>query len=418
MSFSNGIFMLKNDKVRQSLCCLLLAIGCVLWFGNFSIGLPKACVLSLLIISCYKFFFAPPKSSKYLLLLIAMFILSVKITGASLTKNIMLIWGLIENLVLMIIGYHFAKKNLITKKFLFTIILIIGLISSLTITNFILGVPNWTSPMEQLRIRELYELYGITSIDTVKLYSTGFGLGRTGWSASIALFIPICLYCIEQKYHTRISTLLLCCLLGSIFVSGSRGGILAVLFVLLIYFLISLKSKFTKTKLFLLFFAIFILPLGVIYFQDFFIQHLRLDSSDISTGRNDQYILIPRMLDEMGFWGLGINGTRTFLSRYGIYYALHNSYMRNLIDYGWIVGGLIFVYVFYILKISKRVCYSKKVISFGKNVALIILSGLISACFEPAAILGTRSWYVVWWFFLGVLLFYNESRKTYLEELS
>ena len=238
-------------SIKQIICSIVLALGGVVWFANFSIGLYKIALSIILLILCFDYILKPKiKQSKYLLLLFFATIISNIITTVSNADyNYLTLFAMVEHLILFIIGYHFARNNLITNKFIFSIILIIGTISSLTVTNYFIGIPNWISPIENLRIEELAE-QNIT-LDAINLYSSGFGLGRTGWSTTLSLFIPLCLICIERQYMPKISKLLLCILLSSIIVSGSRGGMLSACTILLIYNFHYYKKGVSKKKMLL-----------------------------------------------------------------------------------------------------------------------------------------------------------------------
>lgn len=404
--------MYKNriDKYRQYLCGLVLATGGVVWFANTPVGIYKILLSIILVLTCCKYVVGNiPKESKYLLLLILTTIISVLITSKTdKPLTVLELWGMAEYVFYLIIGYNFAKDNLVTNKFVFTVIFIIGIISSLTITNYLFGFPSWTSPVESLRIETLYIEHKITNIESDRLYSTGFGLGRTGWSATLALFIPLCLICINKGYKTKTSKLLLFIIFGSIFVSGSRGGLVAALCTLLVYWIYIQKktSKFVFYSVLTIFLLSFI---GIMY-SDFIVEHLRLDSQDITTGRSDQYKFVPAMINEMGFWGLGKNGTSDFLDRYGIIYELHNTFLNHFLNHGWIFGILLVIYVVNIIKLIIKILKGKSDISI-KLFSLVIISGFISALFEPNAIYGSRSWYILWWFSLGYILYNAKSLK-------
>lgn len=403
------MYLSKTDRTKQYLCSFVLATGCVIWFANTTLGIYKMFPTIILILLCSKYLITTKcKQARYVTVLAAVTIISATITQpSSQSFNYMFLWSLLENVIFLIIGYNFAKNNLITNKFIFCIIFIIGAISSLTITNFLFGFPNWTSPIEGNRLETLFIEHNITNIEAGKLYSTGFGIGRTGWAATLSLFIPLCLLCIENKYKTKLSKLLLCIIFTSIFISGSRGGLVSVATMLLLYVVFVYKNK--QKSVSTLFIASTIILMLCILYSSFLIEHLRLDSSDLTTGRSEQYELIPKMFETMGFWGLGENGTSTFLSRYGIDHELHNSYINNFLKYGWIVGISIIIGSFYLIKIAFLSLKNGRNI-YLKVFPLIIISGFISALFEPQAIYGARSWYVVWWFFLGALLFYINNK--------
>ena len=405
------MYLNKINKTKQLICSIILATGGVIWFGNTTLGVYKTIMSIILLILCANYIAKPITNvTKYLLLLITLSIISTAITlKPNSDYNWFFVWGLFENIFFLLIGYHFAKDDFISDKFIYTIIFIIGIISLLTITNYFFNIPDWVSPIEKLRIERLFTEHNISNIEENRLHSTGFGIGRTGWASTLALFIPLCFVCIKHNYKPLKVKILMGIILASIFISGSRGGLLSCAIIIIMYLIQTLTEKITYGKITLLFLLIPIIGFILIIHESFFIEHLRLDVSDLTTGRGNQYELIPSMIDSMGFWGLGENGTRFFLNKYGIEHELHNAYFRNFIDYGWLVGILIFLYTYSLVKIVFK-SYRNGKTSFEKIIPLIILSGLVSACFEPGAIFASRMWYITWWFFLGVLLYCRDTK--------
>ena len=314
-------------------------------------------------------------------------------------------WGIFDNYLFFILGYTFFQEGLIQSKFLTIVTFVISIFCLLTISNYIFNIPNWISPIEQLRV-ELLSSQNV-EVDEIPLFSSGFGLGRTGWGHTIVLFLPICLLGIYKK--KKYSLIYFLCVLGSIIVCGSRGALFIALLLLLLF--LHRISRKNGTRQIVIFFCLFFLVFVVLFTSSWWITHFRLDANDLTTGREEQYSYIGTMLQDMPFWGLGVGGTHEFLNKYGISHDLHNTYVRIFLEYGVVVGFSLLLFAIYSFKrvLGEFLLHNKCDLKFCS--ALIVLSGLISAMIEPSAVFGARAWYVVWWFFLGVL--YNKNNQAY-----
>ena len=196
----------------------------------------------------------------------------------------------------------------------------------------------------------------------------------------------------------------LCIIILSMFLCGCRNAILAsIVSCLVIFKYLKIYNK-NKFNIFIIsFFSFVVLLISISNISDFFIVHLRLNQEDVSSGRLEQYGLFFSMLDVSGFWGLGHGeSTNYFYTTLGKAHALHNTFMKIIAEYGWLYGMAVIIFsTSLIIKIISS--YKKRnanVVFWGS----IIVSGLMTAMFEPGAIFGYLGGACLWWFALGVFL--------------
>ena len=110
----------------------------------------------------------------------------------------------------------------------------------------------------------------------------------------------------------------------------------------------------------------------------------------------------------MGFWGLGFNGTNMFFIAHGFdNHAFHNAYLNMFFQFGWPMILVLIPIIITAIKIIKSGLQSEN--KFNISMALILLSGLMLALFEPTVIFGTLGGYSIWWFAFGYLFCQQKS---------
>jgi len=385
---------------------LYVALGGVLWIGDYSIGTIKVLIFVLLLISCFRYFTKREnlKGLSFFLLIYSSLVFLMVMNGSELSP--LFLWGPLENYMLFVIGYNLSREDRVNNRDIKIAIVIIGFLCFLTVTNFLLGIPNWTSPIELNRIASLNKMTGGSFVAS-KLYQTGFGLARTGWGNSIAPFVPLAFLLYKECQQQRWMTLLLTIsIILSILFCGSRG---AVLVTTITIFLFSYKMRYLKFfRYATIIFPIIVLLLWELSFlyEEQLIEYYRLGSGDITTGRSEQYAYIGQMFDRMGMFGLGLNGTYSFLKSVGLPYNIHNAYVNIFLQFGWITGILFAFFVLIVVGYVVREFVKAKDISMI-CLCLILISGIVSSFYEPMGVWGTRCWYSVWWVALGI--FWNKK---------
>lgn len=391
-------YKIENIKIRESLLLLFLALGNVSWFAGFSLGILKACLLILIFLFHGSIFFR--KSTyvyKEIFLFIILLITITILTTPNNTDIFNTYYGFFENYCFLVLGYYYAKNGLISISFVKKLVYLILPFCLLSISNFLFNTPEWHAPKVLARYDELIEQFHY--IELTPLYVSGFGLGRTGWSVTLCQFLPLCIvFFIDKNNIKKTSITYFIIIFVTIAITGSRGGLLSASILSLI---IISKSQIKRKGIILSSLLIIIISFLIIY-GDSLSLFYRLDRADITTGRSEQYIYIPEMVKQAGFFGVGTNGTYALLSKHGVEEALHNTYFKLMIEYGWIFGLLIWYIVLNTAYRIGKVMLKNRLKSIIVISSLVILCGFIAATTEPGAIFGSRGWWVLWWFFFGV----------------
>lgn len=393
----------KNQmKLKHIILALYLSLGPVVWFSDFTLGGIKRVLLVLLVFLYVPVLFKSTNKISglwYILMLLLVLTISLIATNTLSSENTIDTYlGIIENYICFVIGYISMSEDVLSnKKFVRLLLLIPILTCFLTITNFLFSIPNWIAPTELSRS----ETYANVGYEVAPLWKTGFSWGRNGWAGALSVILPISLFLKNNRYITVVWIVI-----GlSILLSGSRNGVVAIITTFVIWeFFMRGKTNFSFGKIILLF-AIIASVIGVdVLFSRF------LDSEDISAGRFEQYDLIPQALSEIGFWGMGMNGSYNYLYAHGAgMHALHNAYVRVFIDYGFLVGFIVMGLMIFVIG---RIIYCLRTKDKeSSRLAIILMIGLMLAMFEPTAMLGSLGAYSIWWFTLGCVLQNNKKNR-------
>ena len=386
--------MLK--RISLTLMSIYLALGPIIWFASYSLGTVKRILFFLVIVSflgCFK-----PLKIKGLsfLLLTALYVFMSLVMTRSLGEDGLssFLLGVLEEYFFFVIGFNIAKTTFFNgSKYVGTIVLFPLVGALLTVMNYMVGVPNWTVPGEELRYAELSEFgYEIRA-----LWASGFSWGRNGWGCTLSLVLPLC-FILRKKMHTYVAWLII---MSSIFLCGNRNGVLAATLSLALFLVLN-RDKANKRSTILLIVLAVALVLTIFGISGIY-STFRLDSSDITAGRSAQYLFIGEIIKEMGFWGLGFKGTNAFFATCGLGdHAFHNAYLNMVFQYGWIM--IIFLLPIIVIAIKSIILGLKDKNTVHASMALIIFSGLMLALFEPTVIFGSLGGYAIWWFAFGYLL--------------
>lgn len=402
--------MIKTS-VRSNILTLYLALGSIVWFANFTLGSFKAILLILIILLHLPLF---SKKSAYVNLTLFIFFITLvsisfqlKTNDNYLTSKFSLYYTYFLNYFFYLLGYYYCRHNLIGRVSFRKIVYTVFPLCLLTIVNLFFNFPDWHAP-NVIEHFDKMESLGYQA-ELTQLYSSGFGLGRTGWATSLLQYLPLCLFfSFQEKNNRMFGYISFIIILFSIMISGSRGGFF---YAILLTILIIIKTKSSR-KVFLIFILLTLLFSILLNSLDF-ISFYRLDSGDVTSGRGLQYLLIPEMVSQAGLFGLGIDGSYLFSRNYLIEHALHNVYARLLIDYGWILGGgliiMIIIIFFRTLKILFFIPYKGNEVLYIAT--FVIIGGLLAGITEPGAIFEARSWWVIWWFELGIFSYKYKNIK-------
>lgn len=285
-------------------------------------------------------------------------------------------------------------------------------VSLYPMTTYIGLTPNLNAPAE------LIKASGIQSqdwwlVDSVNVMNGGFSLGRTGWGAIVA---PMSLFIISiyNKQRSRLISMniyliiILFGSLGSIIVTGARGGTFALLAVVLY----GLSSEFNRRIGSII--ALFTIVLTIILFVDintflpeFFLRRFDTEGdvytrlNAITTGRLSSYIDGIRMFIESPVFGVGADNARIG-PKDGSSGAVHNLWLWQLAKSGLFVGVPLFFLTVNLGALAfnnTNLAYQdRKITSNGwPNTRLVILCGLILAMVEPGVIIGSFNSNVVIW---------------------
>ena len=383
--------------MRNKIVAIYLSLGPIIWFSSFVLGPLKRVLLVVIVLS---FFFFRPKGFSvkhvgFVILLSLSFFVTILFQTKGYSPDLNnFFFSLIESYIFYIIGYNIVSQQSFNTDNMFVVLLLFMpfLASILTLTNFLFKIPNWTSP----DILRNYEDYYQLGYEIQALWRTGFSWGRNGWGCSLALLLPFCFFLRKKSMLYTFWVVIFI----SILLCGNRNGLLAATLSFIIYFFMSGRHGAKRSP---------IIVIGVIAFlvisimgSEFISVNLRLTSGDLSAGRFDQYKLIPQMLNEMGFWGMGYNGTARYLWTHGLgNHALHNTYFKLIIEFGIIISVFLLIIVVDAIKTIIKAIRSR---DFTQIIlSLVMISGLSLALFEPSVLFGSLGGYACWWFVYGYL---------------
>lgn len=238
-----------------------------------------------------------------------------------------------------------------------------------------------------------------------QIYEIGFAGGRTGWSISLALFIPLAFTPAFQESISKILRffiVLICVapLLLSQFFSGGRSGLLASI-AAMIYLLDSKKKVAFVFQILIVAFTIYL-----IFQTPFFLESLRIDVEDIELTTSFRLVQYYYFFDIMNFHsffaGFGPYGTLGQLKNFGLPFEFHNVLIRSFLDFGLMHGVMVLVLVLFVIK--KIFSFNQQQIDYSYKIYFsILLAGLIPIFFEPRFLIGDFQNSILWFLALGIV---------------
>ncbi|MEM8501312.1 MAG: O-antigen ligase family protein [Pseudomonadota bacterium] len=240
------------------------------------------------------------------------------------------------------------------------------------------------------------------------LHISGFSDNRTGWSNGLAVMALFMLWqYIVAPDRNRLYLLAFASIALAQTACGGRGGMTATavgVIALLVY-----HKRYMNMLVITVAIAIF-----AALNWDFLYEHLRFDrldetntTADFTAGRAEQYTLAIALIDDpiRLFIGLGPEGYKEYFAKKFIEYAIHNVWLRLLIEYG------IFLLLFAIGYLIKSMIDAYQRDRRSMPLIIILSAGFISTFVEPHAILYSYQNYLLWWILYVAV---RMNRTTYL----
>lgn len=255
---------------------------------------------------------------------------------------------------------------------------------------------------------------------SVFLYSSGFQGGRTGWAFWSNIFLALTLTA-HSMSRDRISSfiflLIALLIFSSIFLVGSRGGILtafALLFAYITYILMYFKYNLVS---FLILFTISIpflfILLNILTSGDLDFERLRLiqmasnnnneEFLFFDAARQDAISVINTLIEGGIFLGQGQIDLRNFGFEYE---RIHNVWLRILVESGIFMVALILI--FSIFRVHRLVGFSKR---YSNSFFLIIIPVLIGSLVEPTVVFGNFQASLFFWILISSAVALQENRS-------
>lgn len=379
---------MRLQPIIRSLLPIYVALGPVYWFiglqpGVFNLlkyAIAAAVIFTPLIISSHMFYLKVGvlKNSGAALILGIIFLSMPSVLVHQSTEGLAVISRYFILLGLLLgfywaLSYQFIYQHLAT-----TMALVLTVICSITIADFLLGVT-------------LYSYDG-----SMRLHKVGFSTTRTGWSSGLAccaLFMTWQFIITKHKIR-YLYMLAFAAIVFSQLASGGRGGLLASLVGATCLFLYYGKWHYVAI-------ALLVAVIFVSFNQEMLTTHLRFNrlgdgGGDFTSGRADHYLLALEVINNPLdlFLGLGPHGYKAYFAVQSISNEIHNVWMRLLVEYGLFLPLFILAYVGYTI-INFYFLNRRKKHSIGA--LFILIFGLIPTMVEPNAIVFSYQNYLIWW---------------------
>lgn len=262
---------------------------------------------------------------------------------------------------------------------------ILGLLCAISYA-LILSNPNYPNPLNEL----------------LTVQHTGLGGSRTGWSPSIALYLPW-LYS-YTTFPALISLIFASFLvLNQISVAG-RTGLASSIIPILVWGILSRKFK-----------AILISALSVTVSAAYILinkDSLRLSGAEgngflslneISTGRWEQYEAALKAISEAPLQGYGAGN----LIYGGSEWLVHNTILKLTVEggifYGIVAAAIVAIPIIRGIKPSKNN-------TFIRAALLTVIAGAVTSLFEPGVMFGSFNQISFWWFCFSICVMQKSAK--------
>ena len=270
--------MLKTQRLNIYLVALFLALGNIVWFADFTLGTLKMALMAAIAVLNVRVFLNPRNYAGicWFLALAPFLVLTAVNSAGTAGERIYWLYGFAENYFFMVLGYAYFRRGEDISRILKMTIPFTVFFSLLIIGNFAVGIPHWFSPIAKAAYTDAVN-GGYIGAELAPMYSTGFGIARTGWATTLCSYLPLTLLLVRRSRLFYPSYI---CVALTAILSASRGGLFLTLLITAILFMKSKKGSAFKAVAVLSLVAIFIFIMPYIADIERF---LRLTGGVIST---------------------------------------------------------------------------------------------------------------------------------------
>lgn len=394
MSVSEGAFVLRQSHILYAwLFAVFVGIGPVYWFPfvpvalleGFKIALYLSIVLPPILVSLIRggVYFPGGKVSVYLFFSFALISVPAILQGAPDAAAYRAQSVLQVLLFLHAAGYliSLGMVEYVLKRAVGVFLLFAS--ASLL---FIAFIPGYQSPLN----------------DALFVVQTGLGGSRTGWSPSMAIYLPW-LYS-SQFFGFGISIFGGLVLLGNQVIVAGRTGMVATVIPFLVWGFLTRRAKN------LIIVALLIILAGFYIFENLDLLRLnvggfqsRSSLDELSTGRMGQYFEGIDAIWNRPFLGYGVGVLKFGEGRW----TLHNEFLKIAVE-----GGLFYLAILLAilaLAVKRGVADVARFNSVKLASLLTVLAGVVAAMFEPEVLFGSFNKASFWWLCYSVCISRNSQ---------
>lgn len=238
---------------------------------------------------------------------------------------------------------------------------------------------------------------------SVYLFESGFTGGRTGWAYACNLMMATLaaslIYLSQRGKSTKTTVLAILALYASIFVSGARGGFVLASMLVFVLLIASTKSWHRLLAILGILGLIFLVSINWLGWEK--IAELRVIRTffsaytrDMTTAdsRIDLLALGWEMFERRPLIGSG----PVFIGLGSEELAIHNLWLRFLVERGILIGAPILLIILYIIVLA-----SKKSLGIGYRVHYLFAIGILTGFFEPRGPMGNYFASMIFWVAVG-----------------
>ena len=152
------------------------------------------------------------------------------------------LYGFVENYFFLMLGYSCFVRVDNVGRMLKAVIPFTVFFGVLIIGNFLIGIPHWVSPIAKAAYTSVVS-GGYIGAEMAPMYSTGFGIARTGWATTLCSYLSLTLLFISNKrmFYPAYIVIALTAILSAL-----RGGLFLTLLITCILFLKSSRGSAFK----------------------------------------------------------------------------------------------------------------------------------------------------------------------------
>ena len=372
--------------------------------------------------------FQPNNVNRYLLLMILIMAFSVinkvflhEIPHISITKDIIYFKGHIDPFILFFVMFNIINDVSTCKRVLFALLLLFS-ITLLTAVLQKYGIAQFSN----------VHVHGVDEMERI----SGFA-NANEYASYLVLFIPLVLsnLLFRKELLTKITggALFIIALMG-LLVTGSRGGILSLVFSISIYLMILKREKvmtFGRTVL-VTYFLVILIGSSVVFAPSGVRQMMIERFTRLATAGNsyENRNLNKATGSRLELWAGGLqlflerpilgHGQDTIqllmAKRFGLYAKAHNQYINYMIEFG-IIGCI--VYIIILLKVFKHMWkhMEETTDSWSKFLYLSYIAGFSGWTFSMLGVQLYQTTYL-FWVYTAVIYRYSQLAEVKKDSFS